>query len=268
MEILGYLGALFIGLTLGLIGGGGSILTVPILAYLFGFDPVMATAYSLFVVGTTSLVGSYSFYKRGLVSVKTAVIFGIPAMVMVYLTRAFIVPAIPEVLVEFNQLQLTKGVFIMVLFAVLMLLASISMIRGRKKLSSIEDENVAVEQKFNYPAILVEGTIVGLLTGLVGAGGGFLIIPALVIFSKLDMKMAVGTSLVIIAVKSLVGFLGDVSNYTIDWSFLLIFTGISIGGIILGSLLSKRIEGEKLKKAFGFFVLIMGVYILIKELAL
>ncbi|HKK39677.1 MAG TPA: sulfite exporter TauE/SafE family protein [Cryomorphaceae bacterium] len=267
IEIFGYIGALLIGLSLGLIGGGGSILTVPVLAYLFGFSPVMATAYSLFVVGTTSLAGSYSFYKRGLVSLKTAIVFGIPSMAMVYLTRAFIVPAIPESLMTIGEFEVTKGILIMVLFAALMVFASISMIRGKKTVAKL-DADEAPKQKFNYPGILLEGAVVGFLTGLVGAGGGFLIIPALVIFSKLDMKMAVGTSLLIIAAKSLFGFLGDVANYDIEWNFLLLFTGISIVGIFIGSALSKKIDGDKLKKGFGYFVLVMGLYIMVKELFL
>ena len=266
IEIVGYIGALLIGLSLGLIGGGGSILTVPVLAYLFGFSPVMATAYSLFVVGTTSLAGSYSFYKRGLVSLKTAVVFGIPAMTMVYATRAFIVPAIPDSIATLGDFEVTKGILIMVLFAVLMIFASFTMVIGRKKVSPDVGGDKPQKQKFNYAGILVEGVVVGFLTGLVGAGGGFLIIPALVIFSKLDMKMAVGTSLLIIAAKSLFGFLGDIGNYDIEWGFLLLFTGISIVGILIGSALSTKIDGDKLKKGFGYFVLVMGLYILIKEL--
>ncbi len=265
LEIFGYASALVIGITLGLIGGGGSILTVPVLVYLMGLDPVMGTAYSLFVVGSTSVAGSITFYRRKLVSLKTAVIFGIPSIIMVYTTRRFIVPAIPEEIFQVGDSMVTKDLFLMVLFALLMVFASYSMIKGKKK---VVDEAQPTEQKFNYPGILLEGAVVGLLTGLVGAGGGFLIIPALVIFSKLDMKMAVGTSLVIIAAKSLIGFLGDVANYDIDWVFLAIFTSISIVGIFLGAALSKKVSGEKLKKSFGWFVLAMGIYILIKELFL
>jgi uncharacterized membrane protein YfcA len=267
LEIVGYIAALAIGISLGLIGGGGSILTVPVLVYLLGLSPVMATAYSLFIVGSTSLAGTWSFYKRGLVSIKTAFIFGVPAVAMVYATRKYIVPAIPDNVFSIGSFLVTKGVLLMVIFALLMVFASYSMIRTKKCKDCDENEPV-LPQKFNYPAILIEGTVVGLLTGLVGAGGGFLIIPALVIFSKLDMKMAVGTSLLIIAAKSLIGFLGDVANYEIDWTFLMIFTGISIIGIFLGSALSKKVPGDKLKKAFGWFVLIMGIYILVKELIL
>ncbi|PKV75162.1 sulfite exporter TauE/SafE family protein [Pontibacter ramchanderi] len=285
MEILGYIAALLIGLSLGLIGGGGSILTVPVLVYLIGLSPVISTAYSLFIVGLTSLVGSYKFYKNGLVSMKTAVVFGIPSIVAVYLTRRYLVPAIPEEIFSVGDFIVTKGIMLMLLFAGLMVFASISMIKKKKapvtaptEPVDMVDENIDTEidvegngtahpkPKFNYGGILAEGLVVGTLTGLVGAGGGFLIIPALVLFSKLDMKMAVGTSLLIIAAKSLFGFIGDIFNYEIDWMFLGIFSAISIAGIFIGTFLSAKIHADKLKTAFGWFVLVMGVYIIGKEL--
>ncbi|PTX11426.1 hypothetical protein C8N40_115103 [Pontibacter mucosus] len=283
MEILGFIAAMLIGLSLGLIGGGGSILTVPVLVYLLGLSPVISTAYSLFIVGLTSLVGSYKFYQKGLVSLKTAVVFGLPSIVAVYLTRRYLVPAIPGNLFSVGDFMVTKGVLLMLLFAGLMVFASISMIKKKKEVpaepADAVDENmdtdsaikhtdlkeVHPEPKFNYGGILAEGLVVGTLTGLVGAGGGFLIIPALVLFSKLDMKMAVGTSLLIIAVKSLFGFVGDIFNYEIDWMFLAIFSTISISGIFIGSFLSTRIHADKLKTSFGWFVLVMGIYIIIKE---
>ncbi len=261
LEILGYISASLIGISLGLIGGGGSILTVPVLVYMMGIAPVAATAYSLFIVGFSSLIGAGKYSKMKLVSYKTAVVFGIPSLIAVFLTRKFLVPAIPETLFSVGNFVFTKGIALMVLFAILMILASISMIRGRK-----EVEEAAVQQKFNYPLIILEGLLVGTLTGLVGAGGGFLIIPALVVLSKLPMKMAVGTSLLIIAIKSMIGFLGDVSNMEIDWTFLLIFTLIAVVGIFIGSYLSKYISSTKLKPAFGWFVLVMGIYILAKEI--
>jgi uncharacterized protein len=285
MEILGYIAALLIGLSLGLIGGGGSILTVPVLVYLIGLSPVISTAYSLFIVGLTSLVGSYKFYKNGLVSLKTAIVFGLPSIVAVYLTRRYLVPAIPEEIFSVGDFMVTKGIMLMLLFAGLMVFASISMIKKKKvpvtaptEPVDMVDENIDTEidvegngtphpkPKFNYGGILAEGLVVGTLTGLVGAGGGFLIIPALVLFSKLDMKMAVGTSLLIIAAKSLFGFIGDIFNYEIDWMFLGIFSAISIAGIFIGTYLSAKIHADKLKTAFGWFVLVMGLYIIGKEL--
>lgn len=260
---MGYFGALLIGVVLGLIGGGGSILTVPILVYVLAINPVTATAYSLFVVGTSALVGAFRNMQKGLVDFRTAIVFAIPAFIAVYTTRKFIVPAIPEALFPVGDLMITKSIAIMVFFAIVMLLASFSMIRNNRK-----DTTEIVAVVYNYPLIVVEGAVVGLLTGLVGAGGGFLIIPALVLLAKLPMKKAVATSLLIIAIKSLIGFIGDVENLDIDWTFLLSFSAISMVGIVLGIYLSNFIEGKKLKKAFGWFVLVMAVYILIKELVL
>ncbi len=263
MEILGYLGAILIGVSLGLIGGGGSILTVPVLVYLFGIDAVTATAYSLFIVGLSSAVGSFKYFQLKLINLKTALVFGIPSIIAVFLTRALIVPAIPQEVFSVGEFVVNKSILLMLLFAVLMVAASYSMIKKDKKQSVQEVQ----EQKFNYPLILVEGSVVGLLTGLVGAGGGFLIIPALVVLSKLPMKEAVGTSLLIIAAKSLIGFLGEGSETQIDYTFLMIISAFAIAGIFVGSALSKKIDGAKLKPAFGWFVLVMGIYIIIKELS-
>jgi uncharacterized protein len=266
MEIIGYFASALIGVSLGLIGGGGSILTVPVLVYLFGVDPVLATAYSLFIVGSTSLVGAFPKYKEGMVNVKTAVIFGIPAILAVYATRAWLVPMIPNPVFSIGNFVVSKAMLMMGLFAILMVFASYSMIRDNK--SGAKEAEKTGPQQFNYPMILAEGGIVGVLTGLVGAGGGFLIIPALVLFSKLPMKQAVGTSLLIIAAKSLIGFTGDLSQYEMDWRLLGIVTALAIVGIFIGNRLSRSVDGDKLKKAFGWFVLVMGIYILIKELYL
>ncbi|WP_339896220.1 sulfite exporter TauE/SafE family protein [uncultured Algibacter sp.] len=258
-QILGYIGALIVGLVLGLIGGGGSILTVPLLVYLLGYNPVIATAYSLFVVGTSSMVGTYQKHKKGLVDFKTGLAFSFPSFVAVYLSRRYLVPGIPETLFSFGHFEISKGMGIMIFFAIIMLLASISMIRKGK------DKEV-VSKSQPYYKTFVQGLIIGTITGVIGAGGGFLYVPALVLWANIPMKKAVGTSLIIVTINSLIGFMGDVQTLDIEWAFLLTFTLISILGIILGVFLSKFVSGPKLKKSFGFFVLIMAIYIIFKEL--
>lgn len=266
MEIVGYLLAALVGISLGLIGSGGSILTVPILVYIMGVNPVLATAYSLFIVGTTALVGGVQSAIQKKVDFKTVLIFGAPSIAAVYATRLWLVPLIPDILFEMNGFEMTKPIALMVLFSIVMILASISMIRpSEKKEESAED----VQLSYNYPMILAEGALVGVLTGLVGAGGGFLIIPALVLLARMPMKLAVGTSLFIIAAKSLIGFLGDLQTTSeIDWTLLSMFTLFAVIGIFIGIMLSKKIPGSKLKTSFGWFVLIMGIYIIVKELFL
>lgn len=262
MEILGYVLTLLMGISLGMLGGGGSILTVPILVYLFKIDPVLATAYSLFIVGLTSGFGAFSKFKDGFVDLKTGVIFAVPGFIGVFVARAYIVPSIPDDIAKISSFILTKDALIMLTFATLMIVASISMMRGRKDIP-IDDKP---KEKKPLP-IAIEGLVVGLLTGFVGAGGGFLIIPALVMFGGLPMKLAVGTSLMIISAKSLLGFLGDVMvNTNIDWIFLITLSVISIVGIYIGSYLVRFVSEKKLKFAFGVFVLIMGSFILGQQL--
>ncbi len=259
-QFFGYIGALIIGLVLGLIGGGGSILTVPVLVYLFYLNPVLATAYSLFVVGISAMVGTFRNMSKQLVDFRTAIVFAIPAFIAVYTTRKFIVPAIPDEIFTVGTFTITKNFSVMVFFALIMLIAAVSMIKKRN--DTHENKGPVT---YNYPFIIVEGLVVGLVTGIVGAGGGFLIIPALVLFAKLPMKRAVATSLLIISIKSLIGFIGDVENLEIDWPFLIKFTLVSVVGIYIGVWLNKFIDGKKLKKGFGWFVLGMAIYILYKE---
>lgn len=262
-EILGYIGAIAIGISLGLIGGGGSILTVPVLVYFLGVSPVLATAYSLFIVGFSSLIGGIKYARQGLVNFKTGFVFAVPAFISVYLTRRYLMPWLPETWISTDSFILSKSTGILLLFAILMVAASISMI---KKAKVKEPEIKGSTTEFNFIMILLEGAVVGMLTGLVGAGGGFLIIPALVLFAKLPMKMAVGTSLLIIAAKSLLGFIGDIqAGEAIDWVFLITISALAGFGIFVGMFFSKSIDGAQLKKGFGWFVLVMGVFMIIKE---
>ncbi|MBL7817854.1 MAG: sulfite exporter TauE/SafE family protein [Saprospiraceae bacterium] len=266
MGVLGLLLAIIVGISLGLIGSGGSILTVPILVYVMGVEPVLATAYSLFIVGTTALVGGIQSAIQKKVDFKTVLIFGIPSIAAVFLTRLWLVPMIPKQIMSIGSFVVTKPIALMVLFAIVMIAASISMIVPSKNKDNAPDDTDTL-MSYNYPMILLEGTVVGVLTGLVGAGGGFLIIPALVILAKMPMKLAVGTSLFIIAAKSLIGFVGDMQgDEIIDWTLLGGFTLAAVIGIFIGIFLSKKIAGDKLKTAFGWFVLIMGFYIIAKEL--
>jgi uncharacterized membrane protein YfcA len=262
MEILGLLLAIVMGFTLGLLGGGGSILTVPILVYVLAINPVLATAYSLFVVGSTSLVGAIGKSRQGLVNWRIAFLFATPSLAAVFATRYWLVPALPITLVSIGNFNLSKDMGIMVLFALVMLAAAYSMIKGRKETDSQE------KKPFKPLLILVEGAIVGLVTGLVGAGGGFLIVPALVLLVGLPVKEAIGTSLIIIAIKSLVGFTGDLgSGRVIDWVFLMQFSGFSIAGLFAGLYTTRFISAGRLKKGFGWFVLVMGIFIILKELS-
>ena len=264
MVIVGYFLAALVGISLGLIGGGGSILTVPILVYVMRINPVLATSYSLFIVGSTSMVGAVNNYRKGFVSIKTALLFGLSSITTVFITRKLLMPRIPTVLINIPHFLVTQSMATMVLFAILMLLASIAMIREKKDLVNTKDDTI--QNDTHITKLLLYGVLIGLATGFLGAGGGFLLIPALVLILKMPMKKAVGTSLLIIALNSLIGFTGDIGHFKIDWNFLTIITLIAVAGIFFGGFLAKKIEGDKLKKTFGWFVLVMGIYILVKEI--
>lgn len=267
MELIGYFASIAIGVALGLIGGGGSILTLPVLVYLLGVPVVLATTYSLFIVGFTALLGSISYYKQKLVDLRIFFVFGVPSVISVFLTRLYLVPLIPKEIAQIGSFVITKDMFIMSVFAVLMMGAAYGMLRPSRCIGECEKKNALdVEKKLNYPLVLLEGAVVGGVTGLVGAGGGFLIIPALVFIGKLPMKMAVGTSLLIIAAKSLIGFFAESGEVTVDWVLLATVSAFAVFGMLIGTLISKRIEGEKIKPMFGWFTLVMGVYIFVREI--
>jgi uncharacterized membrane protein YfcA len=261
MEIIGYILSIGIGVVLGLLGGGGSILCIPILVYLFQIDVVLASAYSLFIVGVTSFIGAIPKYKEHLVSVKAGLIFGVPSILSIFATRKWLIPAIPDIIFQTSSFVITKRVLILGIFSLLMVIASLSMIVGRREIDERQQDSKNV-------LAMLEGFLVGFLTGLVGAGGGFLIIPALVFLTRLPFKTAVGTSLFVIAINALAGFLGDVYNATIDWPFLLSITSLATIGIMIGNSLSRRLSNFNLRKSFGWFVLTVAAWILFREIAL
>lgn len=262
MEVVGYIASLLIGISLGLIGGGGSILTVPVMVYLFGLHPISATSYSLFVVGSTSLIGAISNLRKGLVNIKAVLYFGAASVITVFLTRKFIVHAIPHELFRIGRLTITASFLTMVLFALLMMMTSMAMV-SHKKIKAQPKECTNCTRAIR---LLGYGLGIGLITGLLGAGGGFLLIPALVLILKLPMKEAIGTSLMIIGLNSLIGFTGDLGSLSINWIFLSTVTLIAVAGIFIGGAIAKKIPGEKIRKSFGWFVFVMGLYILIKEI--
>lgn len=257
-QLIGYGLAVLVGISLGLIGSGGSILSVPILVYVMGIQPVLAAAYSLFVVGVSALVSGFQKAKDGLVDFKKVFAFGIPTLIAVFFTRKVIVPSLPEIIKITDRFSLSKRLLIMAVFAVVMILASWKMIRPVQE--------SPVQASVSPLKISLAGLAIGLVAGFVGAGGGFLIVPALLFLAQTPIKKAIGTSLFIVALQSLIGFLGDVSQQIMDYQLLFTFTACSLGGVFVGIRLSKVISGEKMKTIFGYFVLCMGIYILIKEI--
>lgn len=247
---------------MGLIGGGGSILSVPIFVYIFGFDAVTATSLSLFVVGVTSVVGSAGFIRQKQIDFKTAFIFGVPSILGVLFSRRLVVPYLPHYIINRWGIVLTKDMFLLLLFSVLMLIASYKMIR------KIERPRLKKDDEINYTILISQGLLVGIITGLIGAGGGFLIVPALVMLLGLNMKKAVATSLFIISMNSIIGFLSTLQMVTQDWGFLLKFSALSVIGIFIGIRIAKEMDGRKLKPLFGWLVLGMGLFIIVKEIFL
>jgi uncharacterized membrane protein YfcA len=258
IEFIEYFCALLIGILLGLTGGGGSILTVPVLVYILNFNPIIASSYSLFIVGLTSSFGTLINLKKGNVVLKTGLLFAIPSLISVYITRTYIVHSIPEILIQNSYFTITKNLLLMVLFAFVMLFAALSMLKT--------PTSEVVRNKPNSYLIVLQIFCVGIVIGLIGAGGGFLIIPALVYYAKLPIKKAIGTSLFIIACNSLIGFSGDVQNINPDWYFLFKFAAFAMTGIFIGIYLSRFFIEQILKKIFGWFVLTMAVFILTKEI--
>ncbi len=268
MIIAGFIAFLIIGIILGLIGGGGSALGVPVLVYIMSYSVEMATSYSLFIVGLTSLIGAIAYLRKGEISMEAILQFAMASMITVFCVRKFIMPSIPETLHVF-QFEFSKHVMIMSVFALLILSSSISMIKKRKynRINEVKWDEFA-KSPMGLPFIILLGIAVGLITGFVGAGGGFIIVPVLIFFLRLNFKKAIGTSLCIIAINSLVGFTGNFGHQVIEWPFLLAISAICGVGILIGSILSSKIPSKKLKPAFGWVTLVVGIYVLVKEFIL
>lgn len=268
MIIAGFIAFLIIGIILGLIGGGGSILGVPVLVYIMYYSAEMATSYSLFIVGLTALIGAIAYLRKGEISVEAILQFALASMISVFCVRKFVLPSIPETLHLFN-FEFSKHVMIMIVFAVLILSSSVSMIKKRKynRINEVKWDEFA-KSPLGLPFIILLGIAVGFITGFVGAGGGFIIVPVLIFFLRLNFKKAIGTSLCIIAINSLVGFTGNFGHQDIEWPFLLSISAICAIGILLGSMLSSKISSKKLKPAFGWFTLAVGIFVLVKEIML
>ncbi|MBS1583128.1 MAG: sulfite exporter TauE/SafE family protein [Bacteroidetes bacterium] len=260
MIYAGYASALVMGLILGVMGGGGSILTVPILVYLFHLDMLTATMYSLFIVGVASAAGGVRSWRADHVDRPALFRFGLPSLVTVLATRAWLLPHIPDPILSIHGTPIGRSLGLLLLFAVLMLAAATSMIRTHGPATT-----TATQRRH---LLMPLGLGLGLITGLLGAGGGFLIIPALVLIAGTPMHRAVGTSLLIIAANALIGFAGDLTRSPdLDLPFLLVFTALSVVGILFGGRLSDHIPAARLRPAFGWFVLVMGFFIIGRELS-
>jgi len=259
METAGFALTVVIGLLVGLFGGGGSILTVPVLVYLFAVPAAGATTYSLALVSITSLVAAVPSVRQKKIAYQKTLQFGIPSLIALYTVRAYVLPAIP---LHFDLwgCSMEKNTFTMLFFSALMLASGIFMIRKKKNNTECPD------CRYNPFVLMGAGLLEGLITGIVGAGGGFIIVPVLMVFGKLSLKQAVANSLVIIGVKSFIGFLGSPDLSGLDLFFLAKIVLIASVGMYLGIKLNKKLDSQQLKPVFGYFIILMGVAVLLKEL--
>lgn len=264
-DIIGYIITILVGITLGLMGSGGSILTVPNLVYLFDINTVQATTYSLFIIGITSLIGSYDKIKNGLVNFRLVIIFGIPSLLAMIVTRIYILKFLPQQIYFPYLGVISKDIYLIFAFAIVMIFAAYSMITNKQE-DCIECGKKMEKKTF---LLLFQGIIIGTISGIFGAGGGFLIIPGLVVFAKVPMKNAVATSLFLVAINSIIGFTSDFQQFnTLNWTLLLSMTILSIIGIVLGNYFVRYVDASKLKPYFGYFILFIASLILIQEFVL
>lgn len=267
MSLLSFLGltlSAVMGFSLGLIGAGGSILIIPILVYFFNIKPILATSYSLFIVGGTAALGASNYWRMGFVNIPNALSFTLPALTIILFTRYFLIPIIPDPIFSVYPFHLTKDGLIMGLFSFLLLLSSYLMLKCEKHTEM--SKSSSSYQLFKY---ICASLFIGLLTGLIGAGGGFLIIPILILLMGLSMHEAIGTSLTIVSINALVGFNGDlVQGVLVDWKMLLLILTMTISGMILGSWFAKWVNSEKLKHMFALYTFIIGLGVLLQVLYL
>jgi len=259
-HILGYLGATVTGIVLGLLGGGGALLSIPVLVYLFHIEPQLATSYSLLLIGITASSGAYQNIRKKLVDYNAALYYGVPSVIAVYAVRRWGMPNLPKVIFTLNGYSVDKNLFILIILAIVMFIAAYKMITSKAP-DSEETEHEVDHVRLAFFAVLI-----GAFLGLVGAGGGFLMVPALMYFANVHTKKAIGTSLLLVAINSFIGFMGDMrSHVQIDWTFFATFALFSVAGVFIGHYLATYIHNNKLKKYFGWFILVTAIFIVVKE---
>ena len=245
-----------------MLGGGGALLSIPVLVYLFHIEPALATSYSLSLIGVTAISGAYQNIRKKLIDYNAALYYGVPSVISVYAVRRWVMPNLPKVIFTFGDFTVDKNLFILIILAAVMLVAAYKMITTPNK---TEEEP---EHEVNHARLAFFAVFIGAFLGLVGAGGGFLMVPALMYFANVHTKKAIGTSLLLVAVNSFIGFIGDMrSHVQIEWPFFFTFLFFSFTGVFIGNYMDNYIQGNKLKKAFGWFILITAVFIVVKELS-
>lgn len=260
MEVLGFTISVLMGVSLGLLGGGGSIFAVPVLVYIFGIDATHSSMYSNFMVGITAGIGFYGYYLRNLICFKSALGFLLPALTSLFWFKEFLIPQFPDTFQVFNIQPVSKSSLILIITGLLMIIASIRMF------SKNENKGINRSNEVKPVYLNLSGMVIGGLSAFIGIGGGFLIVPALAVFAKLPMKKAIGTALFIILLKSIMGFLIDFNQYQFDWTFLIKFSAFGMVGMLAGIYLSGLVSNEKLKKGFAWLIFGVGSMVLIKEL--
>jgi hypothetical protein len=259
MELFGYASLIGVGFLLGMMGAGGSILSVPILVYLFSLDVVVASSYSLFIVGSTSVVGTALKHHDHFIDIPAAVQLGVPSVLATFCTRKWLVCSLPDILFTYGSIPITRRALLLSVFAMVVIISSLMVIHSRQ---STSDESTSRP----YPlALILAGLGVGFLSGLAGVGGGFLILPALMLFAGLSFNVAAGSALPIIAMNSLVGFLGGAYSHSVNWLFLASISMLATLGIFIGDLFASRFSPNTLKRIFGWSALVLGIWILVKE---